>query len=406
MNKPKIRFKSFNGEFLSDTLGNLGDFYSGLSGKKGEDFIGGNDEFITYMNVHKNFIANRSETNSVSIKSGERQNCVTKGDIVFTQSSETPDEVGLCSLWPYEDSVYLNSFCFGYRLRDKSRFNPRFITYQLRSPKYRRVFYKEAQGISRYNISPSRVGNILIAVPERGEQKKVAIFFSTLDEKISLFERKLEALERLKKGLMQMIFSQTLRFRSSSGTSFPSWSQILLGDCGKIITGKTPPTNEKSNYDGEIPFCSPSDLGADKYISKTEKSISHSGAQFANIIPKNSILITCIGSTIGKLGIAAKDMATNQQINSLIVNNEYCNEFVYYAINFNFREFMKSVGTQAVPIINKSSLSRQAILIPVLEEQHLIVNLLSSLDRKIDLTRTEVKLLRKIKQGFLQQMFV
>lgn len=406
MNEPKLRFHSFKEEFKSDILGNLGEFYGGLSGKKSDDFGRGNDEFITYMNVYRNFVAKRSGTNNVLIGCDEKQNPVLQGDILFTQSSETPNEVGLCSLWPYADSVYLNSFCFGFRLRDKLTIDPRFLTYLLRSPRYRRVFYKEAQGISRYNISQAKVSGILVNIPEECEQQKIASFFSTLDEKISLSEQKLEALERLKKGLMQKLFKQTIRFKTASGKNFPEWTQVSLGDCGKIVTGKTPPTNDRLNYGGDIPFCSPGDLGVNKYIAETGKNITYQGAHFANIVPEKSILITCIGSTIGKLGIASKRMATNQQINALIVGDGYSNEFMYYAINFNFWRFMRSVGIQAVPIINKSNLSRQTIYVPVLEEQCLIANLLSCLDRKIDLTKACLKLLLEMKQGFLQQMFV
>lgn len=277
-----------------------------------------------------------------------------------------------------------------------------FLNYLLSSKNFQSIITGGAQPqITRGNLS-----TFVISFPIVDEQQKIATFFSTLDKKISLSERKLEALEQLKKGLMQKIFSQTFRFKSLSGATFPSWRRVPLGNCGKIITGKTPPTNNKSNYGEDIPFCSPGDLGTNKYINQTEKNISHLGAQSANIIPKNSILITCIGSTIGKLGIANKEMATNQQINSLIVNSDYSSEFIYYAINFNFKLFLKSVGTQAVPIINKTSLSQQIISVPTLEEQYLIANLLSCLDHKIDLNRNRLKLLSKIKQGFMQQMFV
>ena len=111
------------------TLGELGIFYGGLSGKSKEDFKGGNDKFITYMNVYSNPALKLDVTDTVRISEGEKQNIVQYGDVVFTGSSETPDECGISSVLTQHTSekLYLNSFCMGYRLNDLSQFLPDFL---------------------------------------------------------------------------------------------------------------------------------------------------------------------------------------------------------------------------------------------------------------------------------------
>lgn len=389
MSEPKIRFKSFNMGFLSDTLDHLGDFYSGLSGKKSEDFKDGSDEFITYLNVHKNFIAKRHGTDNVLIKCGEKQNRVTQGDIVFTQSSETPDEVGLCSLWPYEDSVYLNSFCFGYRLRDKSKFNPKFLTYLLRSPKYRRVFYKEAQGISRYNISPSRVGSILIVVPDESEQQKIATFFSTIDEKISLSEQKLEALELLKKGLMQKIFGQKIRFKNQQGNEYLDWKRSSLGELCSVFRSGNSITRKSIFEKGAYPV-----YGGNGLRGYTD-TYTHDG-EFA-LIGRQGALCGNVRYIDGKNYVSEHAIAVR-------ANSENCTRWLYYQLqNMNLNSYSES---SAQPGLSVKKLKPLSVLVPSLEEQERIADLFSTIDEKLKVQKNKLELLESLKKGFLQQMFV
>ena len=122
-----------------------------------------------------------------------------------------------------------------------------------------------------------------------------------------------------------------------------------------IITGNTPPTKDVDNYkDGIKLWASPVDLGKAKWIYDTQNKLSVTGFDKTRKLPEGAVLVTCIGSTIGKMGMATCEMATNQQINSIITNSDNDKDFVYYAIESNFPKYLASVVVQAVPIISKS----------------------------------------------------
>ena len=167
-------------------MGDMGSTYTGLSGKTKEDFGHGDAKFITYMNVFSNPVANLDMTESVEIDS--KQNCVKAGDVFFTTSSETPEEVGMSSVMPENaDNIYLNSFCFGYRPTEK--FDLNYLAYVLRTESFRKEMTFLAQGISRYNISKNKVMEVEIPIPSLDEQSRVGQYFKNLDTLTTLHQR-------------------------------------------------------------------------------------------------------------------------------------------------------------------------------------------------------------------------
>ena len=143
-------------------MSEIGDFYSGLSGKSKSDFENGNSKYATYMNVYKNLSLNIHTNDMVKIAKGEKQNTIQQGDVLFTGSSETPDECGMSSVVTEEISepIYLNSFCFGFRPYDKSLFFPDFLKHLLRSKAMRAEITKTANGVTRFNVSKKLMGKI------------------------------------------------------------------------------------------------------------------------------------------------------------------------------------------------------------------------------------------------------
>ena len=167
-------------------LGDIGKTYGGLSGKSKEDFGHGDARFVTYMNVFSNPVGDPAMTEAIELDS--RQNEVKKGDIFFTTSSETPEEVGMSCVWMENTpNTYLNSFCFGYR--PIVELDLYYLAYVLRSNTVRHKFIFLAQGISRYNISKNKVMEMLIPVPNKGEQVLLGAFFKNLDNLITLHQR-------------------------------------------------------------------------------------------------------------------------------------------------------------------------------------------------------------------------
>ena len=168
-------------------LGELGTTYGGLTGKSKEDFGHGDARFVPYTNVFDNPIADPTRLGEVEIDMS--QNRVLHGDALFTVSSETPEEVGMSSVWLSDlDNLYLNSFCFGYR-QDGS-FDSYYLAYMLRSKSVREDIELLAQGISRFNISKGKVMEVEVPVPDMEEQRRVGTLFYQLDNLITLHQRK------------------------------------------------------------------------------------------------------------------------------------------------------------------------------------------------------------------------
>lgn len=200
---PRIRFKSFTDAWEQRKLGDIGKTFTGLSGKTATDFGHGQAKFLPYLNIFNNPIADISFLESIEIDKSQNQICY--GDVFFTTSSETPEEVGMSSIWLGKSkNIYLNSFCFGFR--PTIEFNPYYFGYLLRSDTFRKPITILAQGISRFNISKTKVMEIKIPLPSKDEQSKIGELFKNLDNLITLHQRKCEKLKNLKKSLLEKMF--------------------------------------------------------------------------------------------------------------------------------------------------------------------------------------------------------
>ena len=193
-----------------------------------------------------------------------------------------------------------------------------------------------------------------------------------------------------------------LRFPEFQG----EWEKCKLGDYGKVVTGNTPPTKDIENYEnGTYLWASPADLGIIKSITETKTMLSAQGFSKTRTLPKGSVLVTCIGSTIGKAGMATKEMSTNQQINSIVVNDDNDNEFVYYAIQSAFPRYLSSIAVQAVPIISKSAFELLPNNRPYLQEQKKIGKFLSLLDERIAAQNKIIDKLQSLIKGISSRIF-
>jgi type I restriction enzyme S subunit len=200
---PEIRFKGFSDDWELRTLGSLGNTFTGLSGKTKEDFGHGDGRYVPYMSVFSNPTCDESMTSSVVIDSS--QNEVQFGDVFFTTSSETPEDVGMSSIWIGRAThTYLNSFCFGFR--PTVPIDYRFFAYILRSPSFRKSIAFLAQGISRFNISKRKAMEIEIRIPGPKEQSMIGAYFTSLDELVSRHSTQLEKLKNIKSGCLEKMF--------------------------------------------------------------------------------------------------------------------------------------------------------------------------------------------------------
>lgn len=264
----------------------------------------------------------------------------------------------------------------------------------------------EAKEHKRYYISTYQ--KLFVCVPKDvKEQQKIADCLFSIDDLIDAESRKLKALEKYKKGLMQKLFpveGKTLpewRFPEFQGCG--EWKYEEIGNIGEVITGKTPSTSDTALWDGDIQFVTPTDITENKYQCHTQRTVVKTPKM--KVLPKHTIMFTCIAS-IGKMALSLYPCITNQQINSIIPKACYDNEFIYYSLLQKTPSIKSGFANSTLPIINKTDFSE--IQIPVIldkKEQQKIADCLSEIDTIITEQSNKVEQLKIHKKGLMQGLF-
>lgn len=191
---------------------------------------------------------------------------------------------------------------------------------------------------------------------------------------------------------------------ASVGTPEP-WRTRTIGELGSVVTGSTPGTNQPAFWGGLYPFVTPGDLGARRSIDSAMRTLSQLGAEKARLLPPGTVMVTCIGATIGKSGIVAKQCATNQQINSVICDdNRIVADYLYYALKMGQADLVSLAGTTAVPIVSKSKFESIEIAVPPLPEQRKIAAILTSVDEAIEATQAVIDQLQIVKKAMMSEL--
>ena len=193
------------GNAVKTSFANLGTSYSGLSGKSAQDF-GSGKPFITYLNVYSNNAINENDFQYVAIKDGEKQNIVEYGDVLFTLSSETPEEVGVGSVYLGKEKVYLNSFCFGIHITNTEvAFSP-YLSYYVSLTAFRKFIYPYAQGSTRFNLCKADFEKASIKLPTLADQKRIYSVLGHIDCKIETERQMLNLYNSQKQYLLRQMF--------------------------------------------------------------------------------------------------------------------------------------------------------------------------------------------------------
>lgn len=193
------------GDDIRTSFDKLGYSYSGLSGKSAEDF-GIGKPFITYLNVYSNNVVNENDYQYVRISEGEKQNVVQYGDVLFTLSSETPEEVGIGAVYLGQYEVYLNSFCFGIHIVNEEQAYPPYLSYYVSSTPFRKFIYPFAQGSTRFNLCKADFEKASITLPSLDNQKRIHSVLSSITMKISTEKTMLEQYVNQKQHLLRQMF--------------------------------------------------------------------------------------------------------------------------------------------------------------------------------------------------------
>jgi len=210
----KRRLKGYGEPWVEKRIGDIGFTYNGLTGKSKNDFGCGNAKYVTFLNVLNNPILQTAMFENVRVSDDERQNKVITGDLLFNTSSETPEEVGICSLLNDDvENLYLNSFCFGYRITDVE-VDGLFLSYYFRSRYGRDLMAKLAQGSTRYNLSKDNFMKSSITIPSSlSEQSSIASILTSMDGEISMLEVRRVKYEAVKRGMMQELLTGRVRVK-------------------------------------------------------------------------------------------------------------------------------------------------------------------------------------------------
>lgn len=183
------------------------------------------------------------------------------------------------------------------------------------------------------------------------------------------------------------------------------WRDRQVKDLGEIVTGRTPSTKRKDFYDGEYNLISPADLDNGKYIRTAHKRLTKLGFEQCRALPKDTVLVGCIGN-VGKLGMVGNDQsATNQQINALICNAESDPEFVYYCFHENRDKLEKRAVKTTVPILNKTNFGSFELSVPPLPEQKKIAHILSTVQRAIEAQERIIQTTAELKKALMHKLF-
>lgn len=209
----RTRLPGFGQEWAPVRLRDIGSTYGGLVGKTKDDFGTGSAEFVTFMEVMAGARLHGTRLERVKVGHGERQNRVLRGDVLFNGSSETPGEVALAAAVDYDPSplTYLNSFCFGYRLKDRSQIDPTYLAHFFRSGHGRDVVSVLAQGATRYNIAKTKLMQVPLVLPPIDEQQAIVEVLCDSEAEIDALCARLKKARAIKTGMMQQLLTGRVR---------------------------------------------------------------------------------------------------------------------------------------------------------------------------------------------------
>ena len=405
VNIPQLRFPGFSGEWKDKRFDSLyPTVRNGFVGVATPYYV---EEGVPYLQgkniksgaINRNGLVYINESfHQKSKKSQLRQN-----DIVMVQSGH----VGECAVITEE---FEDTNCHALLVSTPTHdIDSKFYINYFYSKFGRKKIYRITTGNTIKHILSSDLKIQTVSNPSYQEQQKIAAFLTAVDTKIEQLSKKQELLGEYKKGSMQQIFSQAIRFKADDGSEFPEWKERRLGDvCSKAKSGGTPRSTTKEYYDGDIPFLAISDITRQgKYLTSASKKISQLGIDNSAswIVPIDTIIYSMYAS-VGFVSINKIPLATSQAVINLIVKDGYSIEFIYYHLIEVKKTIHKFIETGTQGNLNAQTVKSLILNIPSLPEQAKIANFLSSIDNKIEQVGKQLDESKQFKKALLQQMFV
>ncbi|EAH4949542.1 restriction endonuclease subunit S [Campylobacter coli] len=274
---------------------------------------------------------------------------------------------------------------------------------------------KYITGATVKKLNQQKLKQIEIPLPPLKEQERIVGIldesFAKIDESIKILEQDLLNLDELMQSALQKAFNP-LKDNVKENYKLPqSWEWKSLGEIGEIITGTTPSKNNPNFYGNEYPLFKPSDLNGDIIIKYASDNLSKLGFDNARNLPKDTILVVCIGASIGKVGLSGVNGSCNQQINAIIPNSAFTSKYLFFVCLSNyFQTILKKNASQTtLPIINKTEFSKLQIPLPPIKEQEQITSHLDELSSHVKNLKqnyqAQIKDLQELKNSLLDKAF-
>lgn len=338
------------------------------------------------------------------------QQYIDRHDILFCMSSGSKHLVGKSSQAEKSFDGSYGAFCALFR--PLSEINPRFVGYFFQAPRYRKFISAISKGTNINNLKREHILDIDFCLPPAQEQDQIV---SSLEELLSDLDN---AIENLKKAQEQLkVYRQAVLKGAFEGCfskddlDRKSWKELAVDEIGEVITGNTPSKQETKYYGKDYPLYKPGDLDAGFMTTDSMDGLTEAGIKKARMLSAKSVLVTCIGATIGKTGLIRNAGACNQQINAIVPKDFMISEYVYYyCISPQFQEQIKTnASATTLPILNKTKFQRLMFLVPARDVQEKIVAEIESrflvcdkMDESIGENLQKAKALR---QSILKQAF-
>ena len=419
MNVPKLRFKEFTDKWQKVPLNLFTNIYGGYAFKS-ENLLNYKAKYqvIKMGNVNNNTLnleKNPSYLNTISQK--ELPYLLEKNDIILTLTGTFgKKDFGYSYQIKNETNLLLNQRLAVFKITN-SNYSANFLKYILLNNTFLNKFFRFSVGGTgnQANVSIQDIKSFKIPFPKLEEQNKIANFLTTVDKKITNLENTIISLENQKKGLLQQIFSQKLRFKDKNGNNYPNWEKKKLGDIATLKNGISK-SNEAFGHGKK--FINLQDIFNKSYIFNdnyslvdvTEKELSE------NNLLKGDVLF--VRSSVKREGVGLPCVIMENLIDTVysgfiircrfnINENIYLHYKKYCFLEFSFRKaLLKKSSSSANTNINQDNLSKLYVNLPCLEEQTKIADFLSAFDRKLENQKAQLEHWQQIKKGLLQQMFV
>lgn len=404
-NVPKLRFKGFSDEWEERKLGEIiSSFEYGMNSAAKE--FDGENKYIRITDIDEK--SNKYlEENKVSPEGELEDKYIVKdNDILFARTGAS---TGKTYLYDKKDGkLYFAGFLIrGNVNRDN---NSKFIFLQTQTNNYHKWVKIMSMRSGQPGINSQEYSTYSLCIPSLEEQEKIANFLTKVDKIIEKQEEKVTELEKYKKGMMQKIFSQEIRFNDENGGEYPEWEFKNIEDICEVKTGGTPSRQKKEYWENGTIYWMVSGEVNKRIVNNIDTKITLMGMEnsAAKILPIGTVMIALNGQgkTKGTVALLNVETTCNQSLAGFIPNETFNSKYLFYNLQGRYREIRALAGDGERNGLNLGLLREILVQLPSLIEQEKISKFFYKIDSIIEKEKEKLEELRVWKKGLLQGMFV